>query len=66
MEVDYDMMIANTRAERDKAATDLKHYRLFTAKVQNGHLRKQTIRELTNRKRRLDARVRRLIEQKNA
>jgi type I site-specific restriction endonuclease len=63
MNVDYDMMIANAKAERDKAADDLKHYRLYTAKQQNGHLRKQTIRKLTNYKRMLDARIRRLQEQ---
>lgn len=66
MYMNYDVMIANMKAERDKANDDLQYYRRFTSQMHNGFTRKQMIRQLTNRKRMLDARIRRLIEQKNA
>ncbi|WP_233610724.1 hypothetical protein [Leuconostoc sp. S51] len=53
-------------AESNKANDDLQYYRRFTSPMHNGFTRKQMIRQLTNRKRMLDARIRRLIEQKNA
>ena len=64
MYMNYDMMIANMEAERNKANDDLQYYRRFTAPMHNGFTRKQMIRQLTNRKRMLDARIRRLIEQR--
>lgn len=66
MYMNYDVMIANMEAERNKANDDLQYYRRFTSQMHNGFTRKQMIRQLTNRKRMLDARIRRLIEQKNA
>lgn len=66
MYMNYDVMIANMEAERNKANDDLQYYRRFTSQMHNGFTRKQMIRQLTNRKRMLNARIRRLIEQKNA
>ena len=51
MYMNYDVMIANMEAERNKANDDLQYYRRFTAPMHNGFTRKQMIRQLTNRKR---------------
>ncbi|MBE4727737.1 MAG: hypothetical protein ABS893_01790 [Aerococcus urinaeequi] len=66
MYVNYDLMIEHAKGELGRSIKELKFYQMYTSKLETGFTRKENIRNLQNRKRMFEQRVRMLEEQKGA
>lgn len=64
MHVNYDLMIEHAKGELEKSIRELRFYRIYTSKLETGFTRKENIRNLQNRKRMFEQRIRMLEEQK--
>lgn len=64
MYVNYDLMIEHAKGELDRSIKELSFYRMYTSKLETGFTRKENIRNLQNRKRMFEQRVRMLEEQR--
>lgn len=64
MYVNYDLMIEHAKGELDISIKELRFYRMYTSKLETGFTRKENIRNLQNRKRMFEQRVRMLEEQR--